>query len=312
MKSTTAGSSTGRVGVRAHDEAGHAARRGGGAGAGDRLAMLGARLADEAAHVDQARRDDVARAIDDAGLGGNLFARDRGADPGDQPVDDDQPAPRLGLALGIDEPGVEESDGLGRRHGERLESGAGDCKPRRRGSGAALGSSLQEARRRRGLVFLGAPSIRPDSAGRSGNSGVGTPWIPLDSFVRNEPFQWVTALGRRIFFCACLIPYRPCLRRTDGQPQPRQAPAALAVLAGSRALFPLRRCHAASRPRDHGSARLARKCRLFRIPLPPRPAKAVERRASLDAFMPREGRPGAGRTPLAPRDFTLAPTHENR
>ena len=119
----------GRVGVRAHHEGGHAARRGGRAGAGDGLTMLGARLADEAAHVDQARRDDVARAVDDAGLGGNGIPRNRGADPGDQPVDDNKPAPGLSLALGVDEPGVEESDGLGRRHGEeRLESGAGDCK----------------------------------------------------------------------------------------------------------------------------------------------------------------------------------------
>ena len=107
----------GRIGVRAHDEAGDAARRGGGAGARDRLAMLGARLADEAAHVDKARRDDVAGAIDDAGLGGNGIARDGGADPGDEPVDRDEPAPRLGLTLRVDEPGVEESDGLGRRHG---------------------------------------------------------------------------------------------------------------------------------------------------------------------------------------------------
>ena len=61
-----------RIGVGAHDEARHAAGGGGGAGAGDRLAMLGARLADEGAHVDEARRDDVAaRSRRAARLGGS-------------------------------------------------------------------------------------------------------------------------------------------------------------------------------------------------------------------------------------------------
>ncbi len=90
--------------------------------------MLGPRLADEAAHVDQAGRDDVAGAVDDAGLSGNGIAGDRGADAGDQPVDYDEPAPRLGLALRVDKPGVEESDGLSGGHALRLVSGAGDCK----------------------------------------------------------------------------------------------------------------------------------------------------------------------------------------
>ena len=57
-----------RIGVGPRDERRHAARRRGGAGAGDRLAMLGAGLADEGAHVDKARRDDVAAAVDDPRL----------------------------------------------------------------------------------------------------------------------------------------------------------------------------------------------------------------------------------------------------
>ena len=39
-----------------------------------------------------------------------LVARDRGADAGDDAVDRDQPAARLGLLHGIDEAGVDEGD----------------------------------------------------------------------------------------------------------------------------------------------------------------------------------------------------------
>ena len=77
-----------RIGVRPRDEGGHAPGGGGGAGAGDGLAMLGPGLADEGAHVDEARRNDVALAIDDPRLGRQLVAGDRGADPGDDAVDD--------------------------------------------------------------------------------------------------------------------------------------------------------------------------------------------------------------------------------
>ena len=87
MKSTTAGSSTGGLVSGRVTSARHAARGGGGAGAGDGLAMLGAGLADESAHVDEAGRDDVARAVDDPRLGRQLIARDRGADAGDDAVD---------------------------------------------------------------------------------------------------------------------------------------------------------------------------------------------------------------------------------
>ena len=65
-----------RIGVGTRDKRGHAARGGGGAGAGDGLAMLGPGLADESAHVDEARRNDVARAVDDPRLGRQLVARD--------------------------------------------------------------------------------------------------------------------------------------------------------------------------------------------------------------------------------------------
>ncbi len=56
----------GRQRRRGRDERRHAARRGGESCAGDGFAMLGARLADEGLHVDEARRDDVAGAVDEA------------------------------------------------------------------------------------------------------------------------------------------------------------------------------------------------------------------------------------------------------
>ena len=99
-----------RIGVGTRDKRGHAPCGGGGAGAGDGLAMLGSGLADERAHVDEARRDDVALAVDDPRLRRKLVARDRGADAGDDAVDDDEPAARLGLLNGIDQTRVDEGD----------------------------------------------------------------------------------------------------------------------------------------------------------------------------------------------------------
>ena len=98
------------IGVGPRDEAGHAPRGGGGAGAGDGLAMLGPRLADERAHVDEAGRNDIALAVDDPRLGRQLVPRDRGADAGDDAVDRDKPAARLGLLNRIDEARVDEGD----------------------------------------------------------------------------------------------------------------------------------------------------------------------------------------------------------
>ena len=99
-----------RIGVGTRDQRGHAPCGGGGAGAGDRLAMLGPGLANERAHVDEARRNDVAPAVDDPRLGRQLVARDLGPDAGDDSIDDDEPAARLGLLNGIDETRVDEGD----------------------------------------------------------------------------------------------------------------------------------------------------------------------------------------------------------
>ena len=67
-----------RIGVGTGDQRGHAPRGGGGAGAGDGLAMLGPGLANESAHVDEARRNDVAPAVDDRRLSRQLIPRDLG------------------------------------------------------------------------------------------------------------------------------------------------------------------------------------------------------------------------------------------
>ena len=102
-----------RVGPR--DQRRDPARRGGSAGAGDGLAMLGARLADEGAHVDETRRDDVAAAIDDQRAVGRGFRRDGGAEADDAAVADERAPGRLPAARGIDEARFDEGDGSGHR-----------------------------------------------------------------------------------------------------------------------------------------------------------------------------------------------------
>ena len=97
-----------RAGVGPRHDRGDAARRRGRAGGGDRLAMLGARLADEGAHVDEAGRDDIAGAIDDPRVGRRRIRGDRAAKPGDEPADDQNAAMRLHARGGIDEAGVDE------------------------------------------------------------------------------------------------------------------------------------------------------------------------------------------------------------
>ena len=99
-----------RIGVGPGDQRSHAPRGRGGAGAGDGLAMLGPGLADEGAHIDEARRNDVASAIDDPRVGRQLVPRDLGSNARDDALDDDEPAARLDLLDGIDEARVEEGD----------------------------------------------------------------------------------------------------------------------------------------------------------------------------------------------------------
>jgi hypothetical protein len=72
--------------------------------------MFRARLADESAHVNQARRNNIALTIDDARLSRELVPRDRSAYADDDALDDDQPATRLGLLNGIDKARVDEGD----------------------------------------------------------------------------------------------------------------------------------------------------------------------------------------------------------
>ena len=99
-----------RIGVGTHDKRGHAACGCGGAGAGDGLAMLCPGLANKSPHVDEAWRNDVTLAVDDPSLFGQLVRRDRQANASDDPIDDNEPAPCLGLLNRIDQTRVDEGD----------------------------------------------------------------------------------------------------------------------------------------------------------------------------------------------------------
>ncbi len=79
--------------------------------------MLGAGLADEGAHVDEPRRDDVACAIDEPRVGGDGLARHALAERRDAAVDDERAAARFAHLGGIDQPGVEKGDGARLGHG---------------------------------------------------------------------------------------------------------------------------------------------------------------------------------------------------
>ena len=82
----------------------------------DGLAVLGARLADEGVHVDEARRHDVATAVDDVGVGRNTGRGHGGAGGADGALLDEHAAASLGAGDGIDEAGVDECEGARLSH----------------------------------------------------------------------------------------------------------------------------------------------------------------------------------------------------
>jgi hypothetical protein len=88
----------------------------------DGLAVLGAGLADEGQHIDEARRDDIAAAIDCLRALGSARGGDRRPEIPDASVRDVNPAARLAPALGIDKAGIEENQ---RRSGGRVGVGHG-------------------------------------------------------------------------------------------------------------------------------------------------------------------------------------------
>ncbi len=96
--------------VRLADDGGDAAGRGGLACRCQRLAVAGAGLADEGAHVDETGRDQLAAAIDHVGA----FRHAAGADTllgfADEAVGDQQVADDIEVARRIDDPGVGEQD----------------------------------------------------------------------------------------------------------------------------------------------------------------------------------------------------------
>ena len=100
-----------RICVGTDDDARHSASRGRRARARDGLAVLGPGLANIGAHVDKARRDDVAATVDDARSFKKLVSGYRRPDGRNQAVLSQQAAPRLNLALWVDETRVDKGDG---------------------------------------------------------------------------------------------------------------------------------------------------------------------------------------------------------
>ena len=91
-------------GVGLADDGGDAAGGRGLARRGDALAVLGAGLADEGAHVDQAGRDDVAAAVDHLGAFRHAGRADAALGFADHAVGDQQVAGKIEIARRIDRP----------------------------------------------------------------------------------------------------------------------------------------------------------------------------------------------------------------
>src|ERR1700730_8042766 len=76
------------------------------------LAILGAGLADERPHVDEARRHAIAAAIDNSRVGGEICRRDGGSNIADQAIDDQDTAHGLAEVRRIDQPHIDERERL--------------------------------------------------------------------------------------------------------------------------------------------------------------------------------------------------------
>ena len=81
--------------------------------------MLRPRLADKGAHVDEARRDDIAGAIDDMRMRRQRRSDDLRPEIANDPVDDEHAAALFGFARRVDQPRIDErqrlvGDGAGR------------------------------------------------------------------------------------------------------------------------------------------------------------------------------------------------------
>ncbi len=115
-----------RRGVGAREDGGDAASGRGRRRRGDGLAMLGPRLADEGAHVDEAWRDDVAAAIDDARVRGQILRRDLRPEIKDGAVDNEDAAALARKILAVDEAATDEGQGLmrDRRRGRNFQGGS--------------------------------------------------------------------------------------------------------------------------------------------------------------------------------------------
>ena len=74
------------------------------------LAVFGAGLADEGAHVDQARRDDVAATLDDFGAFGHPGRADAALGLADHAIGDEDVAGEIEIARRVHDPRVGEQD----------------------------------------------------------------------------------------------------------------------------------------------------------------------------------------------------------
>ena len=112
------------IGHRHHRERGDAAGRGGRTCRGQGLAVFGAGLAGEDAHVDKAGREDFAGAIDDLRVRGFCVVEEARADVDDLAVFDKQCAGAIEPRVRVDQARVDE--GGARAHGRR--SSFGSCR----------------------------------------------------------------------------------------------------------------------------------------------------------------------------------------
>ena len=94
----------------------------------ERLAIFGAGLADEGAHVDEAGRDEPAVAIDDLGAFRHARRADAALCVADHAVGNQQVAGEIEIARRIDDPGIGEQDRAAvREHALSVASASSEC-----------------------------------------------------------------------------------------------------------------------------------------------------------------------------------------
>jgi hypothetical protein len=116
----------GRIGIRQDENRGDTAGRRRRRRRRDRLAMLGARLADKGAHVDQAWSNHIAAAIENIRMRRQGTGHDTWPKILNHTIENENPALRLRLLVRIDEARIHERNGLmrDRRGRQRVHDGS--------------------------------------------------------------------------------------------------------------------------------------------------------------------------------------------